>query len=288
MDKELLRKAASGDVAALATLRRHVPANLTVFVSPGGKLDIAATLEAHEYYLNYQTQPNEWNDEPTVNFAQAFPVKVRRHPLTLKPITPGLWTRVWDDGGHELVAAIYWGWRARAIQMSEMELGIAIKSHLEKPTALFRECTTMMRRDGEAMQRAMDAVSAPVECEQVMPCAMRTPVSDGAMDALEEEYRKGNIDIGRYLKLKASTQSVWSHEKCVALNKLIASYFSLSEINTLIFNMSLNGDDFPQRRSSAARELTGWARRRGQLDKLSELVKMANPGRWIEFATEWM
>jgi len=290
MDKKLLTKAASGDTVVLATLRRTMPASLTVFVAPGGKLDIDATMAAYEYYLAYQEQPDEWGDEPTVNFATAFPAKVRRDPVRLKPVTPGLWTDLWNsDNGHKLIAAIHWGIPRGHIQVRGLALKDMVRKHLESPDQLLLDVLKEMERHEESMRFAMNAVNAPVA--QTVAPEPRQQGQSAALDELEAEYQRGRLDIARYLALKESmttTQSTWSHEKYIALSHLIAEHFSLSEINTLIFNMSLHRDDFTQRRQTAARELTNWAKRRSQLDKLSGLVKDANPSRWMEFATEWM
>jgi len=295
MDKKLLTKAASGDTAALATLRRTTPANLTVFVAPAGKLDIDLTLAAYQYYLDYQEQPDEWGDEPTVNFAQAFPAKVRRDPINLKPITPGLWTDLWEShNGHKLVAAIRWGLAHQHIRDSELELKNRVRRHLEAPDQLLLDVVKEIERHADSMQVIMSAVNAPIMQDVAPELCQPTPRQQGqssALDDLEEKYQRGDLDIGRYLKLKASmtvAKTEWSHEKYIALYHLIGSHFSLSEINGLIFDMGLHRDDFTQRRSSAARELTNWAKRRSQLDKLSGLVKDANPNRWVEFAAEWM
>jgi len=163
MDKKLLTKAASGDTAALATLRQQTPPNLTVFVAPGGKLDITATLAAFEYWQIYQTPPDEWGDEPTVNFAQAFPAKVRRDPINLKPITPGLWTKLWESkDGHGVIAAIWYGIRRGHIHESELELRGRVRRHLESPDQLLLDVLREMKRDERQARAAMDAVNAPV------------------------------------------------------------------------------------------------------------------------------
>jgi len=296
MDKKLLTKAAKGNTGALATLRRTTPANLTVFVLKDGTLDIDATLQAYQYYLDYQEQPDEWGEEPTVNFATAFPAKVRRDPVKLKPVTPGLWTDLWEsENGHEMVAAIWYGIRRGHIHESELELKGRVRRHLESPDQLLLDVLREMKRDEGQMRVAMDVVNAPAEQIVVpAPRQQQTPRQQGQSSALadlEAEYNRGGIDVGRYLKLKASmttAKSEWSHEKYIALCHLIENYFSMSEINGLVFDMGLDRDDFTQRRSVAARELTNWAKRRSQLDKLSGLVKDENPNRWMKFAAEWM
>lgn len=254
MDKKLLTQAASGDTAALATLRQQTPPNLTVFVAPGGKLDITATLAAFEYWQIYQTPPDEWGDEPTVNFAQAFPAKVRRDPINLKPITPGLWTKLWESkDGHGVIAAIWYGIRRGHIHESELELRGRVRRHLESPDQLLVDVLHEMKRDERQMRAAMDVVNAPVE--QIVPIILITS--------------REQASIAVAPRINASD-----------LHDVLSKHFSIGELRTMIFNLGGDGDDFSNRRNVCARELVEWAQRHDRLNALSDMAHKMNPARW--------
>lgn len=299
MDKELLTKAASGDTAALATLRRTTPTNLTVFVAPGSKLDITATLAAFKYYKLHNTPPDEWEDEPTLTFAQAFPVKIKRNPLTLKPITPGLWTRLWDKSdGHELCAAIWWGRQASHIVDTNPAIKVKVRAHLRGTEwALLLEVVKMMRRDERQCQHAMDAVNAPVEqivsrqiiTADVVPGVEKRAGLQAALATLEREHDSGMIDIGRYMRLEqrltaelhASYGSKWSHQRYVALRDFIITAYSLDDLKVLCLQVGLRYDDLGGGGlSSKVLSLVNNRQRRGLLDEVGALCKKQRPAIW--------
>lgn len=291
MNKKLLKQAVGGDTGALKELRQTVQPHLTVFVVSEGKVNTAATLEAFAYFQENNYPPEEWDDAPTLTLAQAFVQRVRRNPLTLRPVTPGVWSKLWDtDDGHKLVAAIHWGVAHGHIRESALSLKGRVRNHMERRDQFLLDIVTEMERDEAQANYAMGAVLCPVEREQpaTPPPSPRQQGQAAAQDALEAAYQRGEVDISRYLKLKATpSTSEWSHEKYIALNQMIKTSFSLSEIQGLIFDMGLDRDNFSKKRDMAAMGLSQWAKRRGQLDKLSGLVKRANPNRWIEFAAEW-
>lgn len=301
MNKELLTKAMSGDASALATLRRTTPASLTVFVAPGGKLNVDDTLAAFEYYKLHNMSPDEWHDAPTLTLTQAFVQKVKRNPLTLHAVTPGTWSDLWSADGHKMIAAIHWGMAHGHIRESALKLRGRVSRHLSTPDQFLLDLVIEMERNEAQARAAMDAVLCPLETatRRDVPQRQQTTAQQvgkkTALATLEEEYGAGRVDISRYLRLRANleteaaqTASAWSHEKYVALHRVVREYFSLSEVQGLIFGMGLNCDDFSNRHDTAARELCQWAKRRSALDKLSNLVKKANPNRWVEFAAEWM
>ncbi len=292
MNKELLKQAVDGNAGALKDLRQTVQSSLAIFVMHEGKVDPEATLGAFAYFQENGHAPDEWDDAPLLTLARAFVQRVRRNPLTLRPVTPGVWSSLWNaDDGHRLVAAIHWGISNGHIRESALSLKGRVRNHLEVQDQFLLDIVTEMERDEAQASFAMSAVFCPIERERVAPPAPgpRQQGQAAAQDALESAYQRGEIDIGRYLKLKASPPtSEWSHEKYLALGRVVHEYFSLSEIQALIFDMGLNHDDFSNRRNTAARELCQWAKRRGALDKLSNLVKQTNPNRWVEFAAEWL
>lgn len=302
MNKELLTKAVSGDTAALSTLRRTVSPSLKVFVAPAGKVDVPATLAAYQYYVDNGFPPDEWNDEPTVTFAQAFPAKVRRNPLTLKPITPGLWTRVWEsDGGPTLVAAIWWGRQHGHIRDTDPEIKVKVRARLHGTEwALLTEVIKMMQRDERQAQAAMNMVYAPMEHQvqetvivtaAIVPGVEKRAGLQSALETLEQEYNCGMIDIGRYTRLRENIYTKlqgcygnkWTQAKVIALRDFIVKAYSLSDLKTLCFQVGVCYDDLAgDGLSMKALRLIDNRQRRGLLDEVGELCKRQRPAMWAQ------
>lgn len=218
MNKKTLKKAVSGDAATLAELRQIVPGNLTVFVVSDGTVDVGASMEAYAYYQINGHAPDEWHDAPTLTLAQAFVQKVKRNPLTLRPITPGVWDDLWSADGHRMVAAIRWGLAMGHIRESTLELKGRVRRHLNTPDQFLLDLAIGMERSETHARVAMDAVLCPLETvaqrdilqrQRIVPrrdTAQQVGVS-AALSDLEQEYAAGQVDISRYLKLRANLET---------------------------------------------------------------------------------
>jgi hypothetical protein len=287
--KTLLEKAVSGDRMAVADLRSAF-SHRTVFVAPGGKVNISATLAAIEYERLYQVAPHEWGDEPTVTAAQAFAARVRLDPIHLRPVTPGLWERLWEsENGHKLVAAIHYGRHTGDIRESEKSIRLNVKALLSgTPWLLLDEVVKDMRRDDGVYLRAMGTVypqAEAVRCSAPMPAPVASTPVGLTLDALERAYNRGEIDIARYLKLKASIpEPCQDLPEASRLRDAIVAGFNLGEIKTLCFNIGCDHESLRrQTRQGMAQELVMWAKRRGQFGALSDEVRRQNPLRWREY-----
>lgn len=283
--KDLLETATT-DPNALNKLRKVISPGVTVFVLGDDGLDIDATLEAIKYWQLHSFSPGEWgeDDTPTVDIGEAFPQRVQLDPLKLQPLTGGLWDKLWAlENGHELAAAIYWGGRERHIIASVPEIKLNTRALIAgEGWPLLSEVVKLMNRDESVKEQAMDAVYPAVRQRLVT----QTPVQVGhqaVQDALDDEYNKGMLDIGRYLRLKVSaTDNHWPHAKKQALKAAIHAGFDLEEIRTLAFETGCDPDDLPRVKTGAVRGLVTWADRRNDLGRLSELVRIQRPGRWHE------
>lgn len=316
--KKLLQTAVT-DPKALTELRQRFRPGVTVFVPGDDGLDIDATCAAVDYYEQHGDAPVEWGEDDegreilTVDILVAFPKRQRLDPVRLKPLTPGLWSRLWDHpNGHELVAAVRWGVQQGHIAMSAMEVKIKVRNLLSdgEPWALLDGVIEKMGRDADVKRWAMDAVYPAVQtpASQVggdtinmsgdfrrsvvnigasprRQTAQPSPSSQGAraaLLALEREYRAGKIDIGRYLPLKAGMVEQLASDPTVLHGVLLAG-FSIEEIKTLCFDLGVNYDHLPGEGIGKARELTAWMQRRRRTSDLLNAINAANPAAWQRY-----
>jgi len=302
--KTLLKKAAT-DPKALAELRQRFSSGVTVFVPGADGIDIDATCAAVDYYEQHGHSPLEWGEDDdgqdilTVDIAEAFPERRRLNPLTMQPITPGLWSRLWDSkNGHERVAALWWGQRTGAIRDSDTQIKLNIRMLLTNGGwPLLRQCIIDMSRDAEVKRRAMDVVYPAAQSPR--PAPRQTSEQKGAQAAssdLDAAYNRGEIDIARYPKLKASQgdgdlssyiiQPLYDpphYRNHSALHKALVESFNLAELEDLAFDLNCNPEKSLRSRdttSSLARELLTWALRHGRGVEFLVAMRRANPASW--------
>lgn len=251
--EKLLVKAKDGDEYARRQLRSYA-AGCSVFVLDGGELSLRATLGAIQYRDKTGFAPDEWDDIKTVTFDPAFTEKQQLNPLTLKPVTPGTWEKLWAlKNGPRLVATIYYGKSQGHIVASDLEIRDKAKALLAgHPWPLLESVGALMDKSDNA--HAIAAVTgkstSPPAPESTTPHSAPT---SGAGDPQDK----------------------------VQLRQMMIQGFNGGDIRTLCFDLGVDYDDLRgEGKSMKILYLIDRMDRDHQLSVLVTAVARKNPSRF--------
>lgn len=275
-----LKLAFGGDTAAQERLKRKYY-SLTVF-APN---DEDKTRQAIEYYEQYGVAPETWDDEPLVTAADAFFTMVKLDPTTLKPVTPGTWTRFWEERGHEAVAAVLFGLNEGYISGPMASISRAAGKFLDgEKWPEFEDARVAMERAQTKKRIVMAAVlrSLPSRGTPFDTTARSKPddptgavaigpgaVAAGAGGVAVGGDVHGGVVVGRI----ASRQG--------QLRQFITALLSLSDLHDICFNLGIDWDNLAgSTLSSKARSLIAHLDNRERLLELEAQLKIARPSAW--------
>lgn len=251
--RKALEKAKNGNDDARRELEFYTR-NWSVFVLDNGELDVDATAGAIQYRLKADCDPDEWNDLPTCTFDKAFAESQQLNPLTLRPVTPGTWEKLWKlPNGRRLAAIIYYGRAQGHIIMGDLEIRDKVRDLLSGASwGLLESVKGYFDADEDGRSAALAAV-----------VGKRSPLLQAPM-AVE---RLGGRENDPY-----STRHL--------LDMLVAG-FGLQEIRTLCFDIGVDHENLRgEGKTAKARELVLWAQRYDKTELLIDAARQRNPSRF--------